>query len=94
MSSRPLPHPALQLLSVHTPAAPVQARHHPVARHEVVFTALYRQGHGLAFPCDESGAVDVDALPLPARRNYLAACERVGRDYALPQVRAMAGFTH
>lgn len=94
MSSRHLPQPALQLVSVHPSAAPARSQHVAVARHEVVYSALFRQGHGLAFPCDERGEVDLDALAAPARRNYLAARERVGIDYALPVVRPMAGFTH
>ena len=93
MPSRSMPELALQLVSVSesTPRTPQRAR---VERYEVCFSSLFRQGHALAFPCDESGDVDIDGLPPAARRNYLDACEKVGREFALPQVRPMAGFTH
>jgi hypothetical protein len=91
MSSRPLPDLALQLTPVSPSSPAARAR---VERFEVCFASLFRQGHSYAFPCDESGKVVVDLLPDAAQRNYLAACARVGAEYALPQVRPMAGFTH
>jgi len=93
MPSRTMPELALQLVSV-SESAPRPSRRTSVPRHELCFSSLYRQGRALAFPCDESGDVDIDALPPAARRNYLEACEKVGREFALPQVRPMAGFTH
>jgi hypothetical protein len=89
-----MPDTALQLVSVSTESAPRRTQHARVARFEVCFYSLFRQGHALAFPCDESGEVDIDTLPPVARRNYLEACDKVGKEYTLPQVRPMAGFTH
>jgi hypothetical protein len=89
-----MPDTALQLVSVSTESAPRRTQHARVERFEVCFYSLFRQGHALAFPCDESGDVDIDTLPPVARRNYLEACDKVGKEYALPQVRPMAGFTH
>ena len=94
MSSRPLPDLALQLIPVSSSNHQSRPRRDRAPRHEVLFASLYRQGHALAFPCDEFGEVDIDQLPPVARRNYLEACASVGRDYAMPQVRPMAGFTH
>ena len=34
----------------------------------------------------EPGRVDLAALPEQARRNYLAACERIGSEYSTPLV--------
>ena len=63
-------------------------------RFELVFASFYRQGHALTFPCNESGDVNTDSLPLAARRNYADVCARVGRDYALPLVRPTLKLTH
>lgn len=94
MSSRPLPDLALQLMPVSSSGPGATAPRPRVDRFEVCFTSLYRQGHALAFPCDESGDVDIDRLPPAARRNYLEACGKVGREYTMPEVRPMAGFAH
>ena len=93
MSSRSVPELALQLVSVSTESAPRRTQRR-VERFEVCFSSLFRQGRALAFPCDESGDVDIDALPPAARRNYIEACAKVGKEFSLPQVRPMAGFTH
>ena len=63
-------------------------------RFELVFASFYRQGHALTFPCNESGDVNIDSLPLGAQRNYADVCARVGRDYALPLVRPTLKLTH
>jgi hypothetical protein len=55
-------------------------------RFEVRFNSLFRPGRAVSFPCDASGVVDLDALPEPARRNYLSACRQVGSEYATPRV--------
>lgn len=94
MPSRPMPDIALQLVSVASESAAPRIQHARVERFEVCFSSLFRQGHALAFPCDESGDVDIDALPPAARRNYIEACAKVGKEFSLPQVRPMAGFTH
>lgn len=50
------------------------------------FPSLFAEGRALAFPCDEQGRVDLDALPERARGNYFFARALVGRDYAVPRV--------
>lgn len=57
---------------------------------ELRFCSLFREGRGMAFPCDAQGRVDLDALTPNALCNYLYARAVVGREYALPVVRAMA----
>lgn len=53
--------------------------------HEIRFQPLYR-GHGLCFPCDEQGRVELDALSDRARDNYLYARAVVGVEFAHPKV--------
>ena len=53
---------------------------------EIRFMSLFRQGRGLAFPCDALGNVDLDALSERARNNYLFARAMVGRDNGWPRV--------
>ena len=53
--------------------------------HEIRFQSLYR-GHGLCFPCDEQGRVELDALSDRARENYLYARAVVGVEFAYPKV--------
>jgi hypothetical protein len=50
------------------------------------FESLFRPGRGLSFPCDERGAVELDALTEPARCNYLYARAVVGREFSIPAV--------
>jgi hypothetical protein len=50
------------------------------------YDSLYSAGRWFSFPCDERGAIDVDALPPRARSNYLATRELVGREFAFPVV--------
>lgn len=57
---------------------------------ELRFCSLFREGRGMAFPCDAQGRVDLDALTPNALSNYLYARAVVGREYALPVVRAKA----
>jgi hypothetical protein len=56
--------------------------------YELRFRSLFDPGRGLAFPCDESGRVDIDILSERARHNYLYARALAGRDYAVPAVLA------
>lgn len=58
------------------------------AQFEIRFQSLFNEGRGLAFPCDAAGQVDLDALPEKGRTNYLFARAMVGREYAIPKVRA------
>jgi len=55
---------------------------------EIRFQSLFNEGRGLAFPCDATGHVNLDALPEKGRTNYLFARAMVGREYAMPKVRA------
>ena len=50
------------------------------------FQSLFDPGRGFAFPCDENGQVDLDALSDRARNNYLYARAMVGREVATPAV--------
>jgi len=59
---------------------------HEMAAFELRFPSLYDPGRGLAFPCDQSGHVDLDRLGPRARSNYLYARAMIGREYACPSV--------
>lgn len=54
---------------------------------ELRFMSLFKEGRGLAFPCDAAGHVNMDQLSEKARDNYLYARACVGREYATPAVR-------
>ena len=64
-------------------------RLNPSARFELRFQSLFNEGRGLAFPCDNLGEVDIDSLPDRARNNYLFARTLIGREFALPKLRAI-----
>jgi hypothetical protein len=53
--------------------------------YEIRYQSLFR-GPSLCFPCDERGAVQLDALSDRARENYLYARAVVGVEYAYPSV--------
>jgi hypothetical protein len=53
---------------------------------ELRFESLFQPGRALAFPCDEQGHVEMDALSERARSNYLYARAVVGREFAMPAV--------
>jgi len=53
---------------------------------ELRFESLFQQGRAFAFPCDERGRVELDALSDRARSNYLYARAVVGREFATPAV--------
>ena len=55
-----------------------------VSRFELRFESLFNPGRALAFPCDERGQVQLDALSEPARSNYYYARALVGREFATP----------
>lgn len=57
-------------------------------RYELRFQSLFNEGRALAFPCDAQGHVDLDAMSERARNNYLFARAVIGRDFAMPCVRA------
>lgn len=50
------------------------------------FQSLFHQGRALAFPCDEHGDVELDALSERARSNYLYARAVIGREFAQPTI--------
>ena len=55
-------------------------------RFEVWFESLFNNGRGLAFPCDETGHVDINSLSERGRSNYFFARTMLGREYATPRV--------
>jgi hypothetical protein len=55
---------------------------------EIRFRSLFNEGRGLAFPCDAIGRIDLDALSERGRNNYPFARAMVGRELAVPDVRA------
>lgn len=59
---------------------------------ELRFESLFHSGRGLAFPCDASGDVNLDALSERARINYLDARTTVGRDYSVPRVQCAGAY--
>ena len=59
--------------------------------YELRFQSLFDDGRALAFPCDEDGHVDMDALSERARHNYLYARAVIGREFSLPAVRRSTG---
>lgn len=56
--------------------------------HALLFRSLFREGRGLAFPCDPQGQVNLDALSRTALNNYLYARAVMGREFAWPSVEA------
>lgn len=60
------------------------------AAFELRFQSLFDEGRALAFPCDASGHVDLDALSERSRGNYFFARSVIGRDFAQPAVRRRA----
>ena len=60
----------------------------PRPAHALRFRSLFREGRGLAFPCDAQGQVNLDALSRAALNNYLYARAVMGREFAWPAVEA------
>jgi hypothetical protein len=54
--------------------------------YEVRFQSLFQPGRALSFPCDREGHVDIDALSVEAKRNYLYARAMIGREFSTPSV--------
>jgi hypothetical protein len=54
--------------------------------YELRFRSLFKEGSGLAFPCDERGQVQMDALSERALNNYLYARTVIGREFHAPTV--------
>lgn len=56
------------------------------AQYGLYFQSLFDCGRGFVFPCDGEGTVDLTALSVRARDNYLRALEVVGRELTVPVV--------
>lgn len=54
--------------------------------HQLNFHSLFEARRGYAFPCDEAGQVDMDAMSERQRNNYLYARALMGREVAYPVV--------
>jgi len=68
------------------PLSPTSTDPSPAVRYELRFQSLCNAGRGFAFPCDADGNVNIDALGIKARMNYLHARALVGRDLSCPAV--------
>ena len=68
------------------PLSPLSTDPSPGVRYELRFRSLSHAGRGYAFPCDADGNVNIDALGIKARMNYLHARTLVGRDLSCPAV--------
>ena len=66
----------------------IAARTTASAGYEIRFQSLFDEGRALSFPCDAQGRVHLDDLSDRARDNYLYARAVVGREFAMPTVRA------
>jgi hypothetical protein len=64
---------------------------HAAPSHELWFQSLFDAGRALAFPCDERGHVDIDALSPRARHNYFYARTVIGREFVTPIVHLRPG---
>lgn len=53
---------------------------------ELRFGSLHDPGRAYAFPCDRSGRIAFDRMPIRQVQSYLRVKERVGRDFAAPVV--------
>ena len=58
-------------------------------RFELRFAPLSGADGGVAVPCDEEGAVDLDELDDTTRESYFYAHTLIGRDFAHPVVRCV-----
>jgi hypothetical protein len=58
--------------------------------HQLCFRSLFNSGRGYAFPCDQTGQVDLDRMSERARNNYFYARAMVGRELSPPAVEAAA----
>ncbi|MDB5861980.1 MAG: hypothetical protein JWQ76_5669 [Ramlibacter sp.] len=55
-------------------------------QYELRYASLFVQGRGYAFPCDETGRVDVNRLSPRSRRNYSHARAALGNELGWPVV--------
>jgi hypothetical protein len=54
--------------------------------YQLRFRSLRHADVAVAFPCDEAGQVDLDALSAPARNDYFFARTVIGREFSSPTV--------
>jgi hypothetical protein len=59
--------------------------------YELRFDSLFDIGRAFRFPCDALGRVALEALSARQRQSLEQVMERVGRDFAAPQLVALAG---
>lgn len=56
----------------------------PVAGFELHFESLFQPGRGYAFPCDDTGQVQLELMNERARDSYRRVRSLVGKEYAAP----------
>ena len=64
----------------------ISTLHRQPDHYELRFRSLFHPGRALAFPCDDRGHFELNALSDRARLNYLYARAVVGREFAMPAV--------
>ena len=57
---------------------------------QLCFRSLFGHGRAFAFPCDNQGRVNMDALTERMRNNYLFARAMVGRELQVPAIERAA----
>ncbi|WP_028998057.1 hypothetical protein [Azohydromonas australica] len=67
-------------------ASMLSLQDHAEAAYELRYSSLLEQDRVFAFPCDEAGHVDIDALDVHTRLNYFYARTVIGREFARPVV--------
>jgi len=60
------------------------------SQYELRFRSLFQPGRGFAFPCDDAGRVDLDALSDGERQSYRYARALIGAELAMPTVQPSA----
>jgi hypothetical protein len=60
-------------------------------RYELRFDSLFDMGRAFRFPCDALGRVALETLSTRQRQSLERVMDLVGRDYAAPQLVALAG---
>lgn len=71
---------------MNTSSMPLGSLNGNSGHYELRFQSLFSEGRALAFPCDATGHVYLDALSERAMENYLYARAVVGREFATPSV--------
>jgi hypothetical protein len=75
-------------------ASPAELSAHPgragERHHELRFGSLFDPGRCFSFPCDAQGRVRLDGLSERQRESLQRVLSLVGREYAAPQMVALA----